>query len=80
MTNNDPRAENIRRLCPERGIRIEQVGISYRLTGRGVSVLTTSVANLTEADLRPCLIHQSPHRPSHVSAIVVGNNEKYDPQ
>ncbi len=45
--------EAIRAQCEARGIKLEQRECSYRLTGPGVDLICSDLANLDANDLRP---------------------------
>lgn len=45
--------ERLRRVCAQRGIRIEKNGAAFRLTGPGVSLLVSDLRFLHDADLEP---------------------------
>lgn len=52
------RRADVERICKERGIAIERRGCAYVLSGPGISILTTDLAHIDDASLRP--IHLKP--------------------
>lgn len=48
------RAERIRTLCRERGLVLLERPGSFRVIGRDVDILTTSLSLISPRELRPC--------------------------
>jgi hypothetical protein len=47
------RADNIRRLCEQRGIRIIPRGRAFHVVGPGVDILCADLRTVSESDLTP---------------------------